>query len=88
MAAEFDRVWRDPAHARNTVLVASDGPLGAQRLGAAAAEVPPDLAPVIRAAASRLEPARTDGTVYTDERAPVEWLIDVALLNVAVSGEG
>lgn len=38
--------------------------------------------------AVRLEPARPGGRVYTDDKAPVELLIDGSLAKVAVSGEG
>ena len=34
-------------------------------------------------AADRLEPGLSGGTVYTDDKAPVEWLIDASLAQVA-----
>jgi hypothetical protein len=33
--------------------------------------------------ASSMEPAFPSDTVYTDDRAPVEWLIDSSILNYA-----
>jgi hypothetical protein len=36
-----------------------------------------------RDAAARLEPALGGGTIYTDDRAPVEWLVDGSLLDYA-----
>jgi hypothetical protein len=34
--------------------------------------------------AGRLFPALPGGTVYTDDRAPVEWLTDLSILQYAV----
>ncbi len=39
------------------------------------------------AAASRLEPGLTGGEVYTDDKAPVEWLIDKSIVDYAADGE-
>ncbi len=63
----------------------------AQRPGAAAesAQLTADRAQLDQAAldtAARLEPARSGGTVYTDDKAPVELLIDGSLAKVAVGG--
>jgi spermidine synthase len=88
LRAVFPTVVRDPIRARNTLLLASEGPAGAGRLGAAAARLDPELAKVARAAAARLEPALTGGSVYTDDRAPVEWLIDRSVVEYAASGDG
>jgi hypothetical protein len=44
------------------------------------------LAATMRATASRLEPARPGGPVYTDDKAPVELLIDGSLAKVATGG--
>jgi hypothetical protein len=35
------------------------------------------------AVTDRLVPALTGGTVYTDDLAPVEWLIDLSILRYA-----
>ena len=35
------------------------------------------------AAAGRLAPALRGGPVYTDDRAPVEWLTDLSILRYA-----
>lgn len=84
MGAVFAHVLRDPSERVNTVLVASDAPISAGRL--AAARTPPQLRPVAAAAAARLAPALTGGDVYTDDRAPVEWLIDASIVQVAAEG--
>jgi len=47
------------------------------------ADVPAEVKPVAWTAADRLEPGLRGGKVYTDDRAPVEWLIDASLAGVA-----
>jgi hypothetical protein len=37
-------------------------------------------------AAARLAPALRGGAVYTDDRAPVEWLIDTSIVHFAADG--
>jgi len=32
-------------------------------------------------------PARRGGSVYTDDRSPVEWLVDASIVQVAAHGE-
>jgi predicted membrane-bound spermidine synthase len=86
MGSVFAHVARDPAQAVNTQVVAADVPLSAARLRAAADRMDPALAPVARAAASRLAPALRGGRVYTDDVAPVEWLIDASIVQVAAEG--
>jgi spermidine synthase len=80
MRAAFPHVWRDPAKPTNTQLVASVAPLRPAR-------VPPAAPPPLRALADqvslRLAPGLPGGEVYTDDRAPVEWLIDRSILAFA-----
>jgi predicted membrane-bound spermidine synthase len=85
MRAEFgdDNVWRDPAEATNTMLVGSTATDPAGRLRDATSGLPVDLADVARATADRLLPGLTGGRVYTDDLAPVEWLVDTSLAEVA-----
>ena len=83
MAAAFPRVLRYPIEATNTLLVAGDGPLSAARLGRGAAALPVALRPLARAAAGALEPRLPGGEVFTDDHAPVEWLVDSSLLEYA-----
>jgi len=87
LAAVFPHVDRDPVQPTNTMLVAAVDDVSAQRLRAAAPQLPADLGPVAVAAADRLEPRLPGGRVYTDDRAPVEWLVDASILQVAGSGE-
>jgi spermidine synthase len=83
LAAVFPSVFRDPIEDTNTLLVASEAPLSAARLGAAIARLPIDLRGTAAAAASRLGPRLDGGEVWTDDRAPVEWLIDRSILGYA-----
>ena len=76
-------VWRDPAEPTNTMLVGSTATDPAGRLRAAAVPLPSELGEVARATADRLGPALTGGRVYTDDLAPVEWLVDTSLAEVA-----
>ena len=84
MRSVFGTVLRDPSQRVNTILVASDAPITAALL--AGARTPPQLAPVAREAAGRLAPALTGGAVYTDDVAPVEWLIDESIEKLAAEG--
>ena len=57
-----------------------------RRLAAAAPALPPALRPIARGTAARLAPGLRGGDVYTDDRAPVEWLIDASIVQVAADG--
>jgi spermidine synthase len=79
----FRHVMRDPIENTNTLLVASDTPLSADRLDAAAPRLPVALQATAYAAAARLAPPLLGGDVYTDDKAPVEWLIDRSIVDYA-----
>jgi spermidine synthase len=83
MAAVFPRVLRYPTEPTNTLLVAGEGAFSAARLGRNLASLPAALRPEARQAAARLAPRLAGGEVYTDDRAPVEWLVDSSLLEYA-----
>ena len=87
MAAAFRTVVRDPSEDTNTMLLASDGPASASRLRRAASSLPGDLRGPARAAAARMTPRLAGGSVYTDDKAPVEWLIDKSIVQYAADGE-
>src|SRR3954468_11927676 len=86
MGAVFAHVARDPSEDTNTQLVGSDAPLSGARLASAASRLPPALRPIAVAAAARLRPRLGGGRVYTDDVAPVEWLIDASIVKVAADG--
>ena len=81
--AVFPYVLRDPSEPTNTLLLASASAPSASSLLAATTRLAADLRPTAQAAAMRLAPALPGGQVYTDDRAPVEWLIDQSLLGYA-----
>ncbi|HSS34086.1 MAG TPA: fused MFS/spermidine synthase [Solirubrobacterales bacterium] len=83
MAAVFPTVLRYPIEETNTLLVGGGEGLSAVRLDRAADDLPPDLRPLAHEAAVALQPRLPGGEVYTDDHAPVEWLIDSSLLEYA-----
>jgi len=83
MAAAFPRVLRHPIESTNTLLVGADEALLAAGLRRRAESLPGPLRPLALEAASSLAPRLPGGEVYTDDRAPVEWLIDASLLEYA-----
>jgi spermidine synthase len=82
MAAAFPRVLRYPIEDTNTLLLGAENPSPA-RLRDRAGKLSPQLRPLALEAATGLEPRLPGGEVYTDDRAPVEWLVDVSLLEYA-----
>jgi spermidine synthase len=87
MGDVFANVVRDPSQPTNVMLTASDAPLSVERLRAATPRLPAPLRPVAGATAGRLAPALRGGPVYTDDHAPVEWLVDTSIVEVAARGE-
>jgi spermidine synthase len=83
MATALPRVLRYPIEPTNTLLVGGGASLSAGRLRARGAALPPALRPLAFEAAARLAPRLPGGEVYTDDRAPVEWLVDASLLEYA-----
>ena len=53
----------------------------------ARAPLPAALRPLAARAARRLAPGLRGGDVYTDDRAPVEWLVDTSIVHYAAEGE-
>jgi spermidine synthase len=83
MAEAFPTVLRDPIEPTNTLLVGTTAPASAERLEAAASELPAGLRSLARIEAARTGERLDGGAVYTDDRAPVEWLIDRSILGYA-----
>ena len=86
MRTAFATVLRDPSERLNTVLLASNAPISGSLLDGAPSPV--GLGALADATAARLAPALEGGDVYTDDRAPVEWLIDASIVRVAAEGSG
>ncbi len=87
MAEVFPAVLRDPSEDTNTLIIGATAGASAKRLRNAAPGLPPDLRSLAVAAAERLAPRLQGGTVYTDDKAPVEWLIDKSIVQYAADGD-
>ena len=93
LSATMGRVFTDgparPGRARRTpCCVGTDAPASARALDAAARALPPDLAAGDAPRPPRgWRPRCAGGDVYTDDRAPVEWLIDASIVQVAAEGD-
>ncbi len=83
MAESFATVLRDPVEDSNTLIVGAQGEAGPERLLASIGTLPEDLRNLAAASASRIGPRLPGGEVYTDDRAPVEWLVDKSILGYA-----
>ncbi|HYI99035.1 MAG TPA: fused MFS/spermidine synthase [Thermoleophilaceae bacterium] len=79
----FPHVLRDPFDETNTLVVAGEGAVSRDGLLAVREWVPGALRGLARAAGGRVGPALGGGEVYTDDRAPVEWLIDRSIVDYA-----
>jgi hypothetical protein len=69
------------------MLVASDAEVSGELLAEHVRDLPAELRPVALATAARLAPRLPGGRVYTDDVAPVEWLVDASIVQVASDGE-
>jgi hypothetical protein len=79
----YPHVMRDPITEFNTLLIAADEPPSREKLEAAMPDVDPGVRPVLAETAARLGPSLPGGAVYTDDKAPVEWLIDRSIVSYA-----
>jgi spermidine synthase len=79
----FPYVIRDQVSDTNSIVLGSQEPLAASRISGAWAATGSGLAAVASSVAGRVGPALTGGSVYTDDRAPVEWLTDLSILKYA-----
>jgi spermidine synthase len=86
MGTAFPHVARDPITPTNTLLVGSVRPIRAERLARASDRLPEGLRPLALSTARRLAPPLPGGTAFTDDRAPVEWLIDRSIVDYAAGG--
>ena len=84
--AALPHVARDAAQPTNTQVIAttSAAPSAGRLLRA---DLPRPLRPLAERTAARLQPGLSGGDVWTDDRAPVEWLVDSSILQVAAQGE-
>jgi spermidine synthase len=85
IADVFPHVMRDPIEPTNTLIVASRRPLSVKRLREA--NVPRGLRQTALQASFRVGDRLRGGRVYTDDEAPVEWLIDKSIVDYAAGGK-
>jgi spermidine synthase len=83
MATAFPTVVRDPVETQNTLLLGTEAPAAPDRLLGAIRILPDDLKNLAAIEAARIAPTLTGGPIYTDDKAPVEWLIDKSILDYA-----
>jgi hypothetical protein len=88
MGTAFTHVVRDPMEPTNTILMASRVPITRANMLAASRTLPEDLRPLAQRSAARLAPRLRGGAVYTDDKAPVEWLVDKSIVEYAAGGGG
>ena len=67
----------------NTLLVGGEGAFSAARLTPRRGGAAGELRPLALEAAAALRPRLPGGEVFTDDHAPVEWLVDSSLLEYA-----
>jgi hypothetical protein len=84
LRAVFPVVVRDVVSDSNSLAVASAAPVSFARLNAAAPHLPSDLRRLAATVAGRMAPALRAGSVYTDDKAPVEWLTDLSIVRYAI----
>jgi spermidine synthase len=82
MSEVFPVVLRDPIETENTLMVGGEHGSG-EHLRAKSVGLARELRTIAAAEAARLGPALEGGEVYTDDRAPVEWLVDRSILGYA-----
>jgi hypothetical protein len=83
MAAVFPTVLRDPVEQTNTLMLGTEAHVSRAGLERAGRRLGGNLGKLAVIDAARLEPRLPGGEVYTDDRAPVEWLIDRSILGYA-----
>jgi spermidine synthase len=85
MSEVFPNVMRDPIEPTNTLLVGSEGELSADAIRKGTEDLPVEVANLGAVESSRFGELLSGGEVYSDDRAPVEWLIDRSILGYAGS---
>jgi spermidine synthase len=83
LRAVFPHVVREPVSADNSLLVASTAPLSGASMLEAHHQLPLALQGLLASTSGRIAPPVNGGAVYTDDRAPVEWLTDLSILRYA-----
>ena len=79
----FPYVRRLPMFERSTLLIAADVEPTASNIRRAQRGAPRDLLPLMDRTADYLGQPLSGGSTFTDDRAPVEWLIDASIVRFA-----
>lgn len=89
MAEAFPTVVRDPIEPTNVLLLGTTVDASGEKLRATANRLglPREVRNAAAIEAARIGPALPGGAVFTDDRAPVEWLIDRSILGYASGSE-
>ena len=82
LGAVFAHVVARPDPPLNSLVIASDSPAQPSE-AVREAPLPAICRPLAAQSAGRIENALRGGTVFTDDRAPVEWLIDASIVSYA-----
>ncbi|MGC9975014.1 MAG: spermidine synthase, partial [Gaiellaceae bacterium] len=86
LATVFPHVYRWQALRFNALVIGSREPLTAAVLARARVLAPARLRPLLRLLARQAEPVAPAGDPWTDDRAPVEWVVDRMIVNAAREG--
>ena len=88
MAAVLPTVLRDPIEPANTLLLGTTADASMEHELAEIGNLPDDLRNLAAEEAARVGPRLPGGQVWTDDLAPVEWLIDKSILGYAQDNGG
>ncbi len=83
LRSAFPVLARDRFSPDNSLVLAGTRPISGARLRAVQPQIPPGLRTLVAEIASRTGPALSGGSVYTDDKAPVEWLTDLSIIRYA-----
>ena len=83
LATVFNHVYRWQALRFNALVIGSDRPLTSASLANARRSAPAHLLPLVGLLERQAEPTTPARDPWTDDRAPVEWVIDRMIVNAA-----
>jgi spermidine synthase len=88
LMAVFGHVARDPIEPTNTLLLASQAPITGGAINQNLASLPAGLRALASRESQNVGAPLAGGPIYTDDRAPVEWLIDRSIVKYAAGARG
>jgi spermidine synthase len=86
LATVFNHVYRWQALRFNSLVIGSDRPLTSASLANARRSAPARLLPLVGLLERQAEPTARARDPWTDDRAPVEWVVDRMIVNAAREG--